>query len=61
MSIAEMKEQIVDKVNQLDDEMVLQQVMKVLNVKVESEKKIDATKRIDKLFQKHDGLLKRLS
>lgn len=61
MSNAEMREIIVEKINQLDDEKALQEVMEVLNSKSNDAPAIDATKNIDKLFKKHDGLLKRLS
>ncbi len=61
MTIEEMKELIVEKVNQLENENALHEVLKVLNEKPESKKEIDVTKHIDVLFQKHDGLLKRLS
>ena len=61
MTIEEMKELIVEKVNQLENENALHEVLKVLNEKPESKKEIDVIKHIDVLFQKHDGLLKRLS
>ena len=61
MSIAEIREQIVEKVNRLDDEKALYEVLQVLNGKHQDDSGIDATKYRDKLFQKHDGLLKRLS
>ncbi len=62
MSIEEMREKISEEVNKLDDEKVLHQVLQILNEKSGKTKdEIDATKHIDALFQKHDGLLKRLA
>ncbi len=61
MSIEEMREMIVEKINRLDDEKALQEVMEVLNSKSNDAPTIDATKNLDKLFKKHDGLLKKLS
>ena len=62
MSVEEMKKQIVEKVNVLNDERALQEILDIIN----NDKKnvpaiIDSTKHADYLFSKHDGLLKRLS
>ena len=62
MSVEELKKQIVEKVDVLNDEKILQEILDIIN----NDKKnipvmIDATKHTDYLFSKHDGLLKRLS
>ena len=59
MSVEEMKKQIVEKVNVLNDEKALQEILEVIYTKESAT--IDATRHIDYLFKKHDGLLKRLS
>ncbi len=60
MSVAEMKKQIVEKVNDLNDEDALEEVLQVLS-KMQNGHGIDAMKYKIELFKKHDGLLKRLS
>lgn len=61
MSVEEIKKQIIEKINVLDDEKALQQVLHLLNEEQESTSFIDPTKYIDQIFKENDGLLKRLS
>lgn len=60
MSVAEMKQEIHQRVDQYEDENILQQVLNML-VTSNSGKKIDASKHIQQLFAENDGLLKRLA
>jgi len=54
-----MKKLIIEKVDHLNDEKALQQVLEVLESAKES--LIDSIKHADQLFDENDGLLKRLS
>jgi len=60
MSVAEIKKLIIEKVDHLNDERALQQVLDLLH---DTEKKsvIDVTRHAERLFNENDGLLKRLS
>ena len=60
MSVEEMKKQIVEKV-EIMDEKALQDILNIINNKKNEPALIDATKNADYLFNKHDGLLKRLA
>ena len=57
MSAAEMKKKIQEKVEQINDEKTLEQLLELLSV----DKPIDATRFKEKLFSENDGLLKRLA
>lgn len=62
MSVEELKKQIVEKVNVLNDETTLQEILDIINNDKKNEPSlIDVTKHADYLFKKHDGLLRRLS
>ena len=62
MSIAELKEKIVEEVTHLDDEKTLEQVLSILSHKAGNNSGlIDAMKYKEQLFKKHNGLLERLS
>ncbi len=61
MSIAELKEKIVEEVNHLDDARKLQQVLHILNNGNDESQPIDVMKYKDQLFKKHNGLLEKLS
>jgi hypothetical protein len=62
MSVEELKKQIVEKVNVLNDEKALKEILEIINNdRKNAPAMIDATKHADYLFSKHDGLLKRLS
>ena len=60
MNVEEMKKQIVDKVEIMDEE-ALQEILNIINGNKSEPALIDATKKADYLFNKHDGLLKRLA
>jgi len=60
MSVEEMKKQIVEKV-EIMDEKALQEILDIINGKKNEPAMIDATKHADYLFKKHDELLKRLA
>lgn len=60
MSVAEMKKLIKEKVDHLNDEKALQQVLEVLST-TEKNEFIDVSKHADQLFSENDNLLKRLS
>jgi len=60
MSVEEMKKQIVEKVEVMDEK-ALQQILEIINGTKSEPALIDATKHADYLFKKHDTLLKRLA
>src|SRR6476660_311851 len=57
MSDAEMKKKIHEKMEHLNDEKALHQVLELLNTVSSGEKQIDATKHMEKLFSENDNLL----
>lgn len=59
MSVTEMKKLIVEKLEQVTDEQLLEQVLQLLNEKAEPA--IDATRYMEQLFAENDNLLKRLA
>lgn len=56
-----MKQTIVAKLDKINDEKALQQVIDILSEKDKQGGYIDILKYKDYIFEKHDGLLKRLS
>ena len=61
MSVKELKQAIVQKVELIDNEKALKEILALLNSAPTEEKKIDATKHMEQLFSENDGLLKRLA
>jgi hypothetical protein len=61
MNISEIKKKIHEKIEHLNDEKALHQVLQLLSSVSSTEKQIDATKHMEKLFSENDNLLKRLS